>query len=150
MDTSSLIGLLVAAVALLIIAASEIYYLKKDIRELEENNKLLIKRLDRADIKEAGYLDQIKWLRWQIQNPPKYKKGEKFGDLIITSYKLNEPTLWDFIAKGIMGFISICAGSVPEKMNLNRYYEYELTHTLDGGKKKMSEKELTNFVPAAK
>lgn len=79
--------------------------LKKANSILQTQLKQSNEKIRNYEFKMAGYREQINQLNWQIANPPKYKKGDKFGDLVIISHELYKPGLGDFLATGFSTLI---------------------------------------------
>lgn len=142
-----------AITAIVMAGAIMIPILLKENKELKQKISKLNTQLIEANSKIYSNLEEIRLLKWQITNPPKYKKGEKFGELIITSHELHKPTLSGFLTNAVIGFISFCAGYTSERKkytDLDMYWQYQLTHTISGAKHQMTELDLTNFISAAK
>lgn len=137
--------------------------LKQRILELENKLSETEKKLAESQNKLTANLDEIRWLKWQLDNPPKYKKGDKFGDLIVVSNQLKRATLGNYISHGIgMLFAALLfhkdkkyIKSLEEnyKKDTDTHYEYELTNIITGNKSRLKEFELTNikgFSPTSK
>lgn len=92
--------------------------------------------------------EEIKHLKWQLDNPPKFKKGDKFGDLVVTDRKIKIPSpgskhilanlwLWQIFKKGTNREI---VNKLYHKHIMS--WEYELTNTATGDKSTMNQFEL--------
>lgn len=153
MDTIALIGLLMAALLLIIVAVIQIHYQKKTIAALKDQLDISEKRLNAKD-------KEIVDLKWLIANPAKYKKGDKFGDLIVMSCEFYKPGLGHFITSALSTLA--CAllfhkdkkyiDSIDEefKKKTEAQYMYHLANTVSGEKFYMREIDLTNLIPAEK
>lgn len=138
---------IVTSCAILIISLMRVNEkLKQHVKELE-------KKLSELQKKQYANLEEIKLLTWKLNNPPKYKKGDKFGDLTVKFCCVHKPSLSEFLANALIGFISICAGYKQENKkstDLDMYWEYHLSHEHHGDNIKMSESQLTNIKPVEK
>lgn len=142
---SLLLGL---ALILMAAFAYEVFLHKNTIRKLEKDIQEYVEKLKQAEIKQYANLEEIRLLKWQIANPAKYKKGDKFGDLEVQFFYVRKPKLSEFLADALIGLISICAGFEREKkksIDLDLRWEYQLIHAYHGDKIKMSESELTHL-----
>lgn len=103
------------------------------------------KKLSNSEIKRNALLKEIELLKWQIANPPKYKKGDKIGELIINSYEVYNPEWIDFVLRTAKSFFRSMFGIEKETSkdpSLTRQYIYHLTHTVSGEKVQKRELEL--------
>lgn len=128
--------------------------LKLRISELEkkvaETEKMLINQ-----IKEN------KSLKWKLENPPKYKVGDKIGDLIITERGFMRmdtikmafnPTVVNLIMLNIVKESCGAKKSLEEYIaqNFDSTWIYELANTVTGEKIKRKEIELMLETATAK
>lgn len=119
--------------------------LKIKITELE-------KQVSDANKKAKEYENEIKFLKWQLDNPPKYKIGDKIGELIVVERKINKPELIKMVTDPTV--VTLIMLHIKRKMNttekLKEYvakkfytqWEYELVNTNTGEKVKKKEFEL--------
>lgn len=124
-----------------------LYKLKGKMNGLNKSIRNLESKLSDSEMKRNSLLKEIELLKWQIANPPKYKKGDKIGELIINSYEVYNPGLLDFIIKGAKTFFGIMFGmekEIPKNHDeiFKRQYVYHLTHTISGEKVYKRELEL--------
>jgi len=104
---------------------------------------------------EAMLKNQLKenqWLKWQLDNPPKYKIGEKIGELIVIGREFNKPELKKiFMDATVVTLILIQIArniNTTDKLKeyaaktFNNQWEYELVNTTTGAKIKKKEFEL--------
>nr|WP_298655639.1 hypothetical protein [uncultured Flavobacterium sp.] len=122
--------------------------LKTKISELE-------KQLSDANKKISERDAEIKALKFQIDNPPKYKVGDKVGDFIVTEKKFWTPNLPNIIADGIL-IIAVYMAIYNSKGKMNddlrkkyagkiiNQWEYEVVNVKTGQKSKKKEFELIN------
>lgn len=125
--------------------------LKKQRQSAWDSYRELSNKYKELEIKRDGLLDQIRDLQWQIDNPPKYKKGDKVGDLIIVSYTFHKPTFTEIIIRGGAKLLAAFFFGDSKELNATRreckdqlssHYIYELTHTTSGNKETKTESEL--------
>lgn len=149
MDPITLTGLFLAALLFLIIAAIQIYYQKQTIKDLQ-------KQLDLSEKTVIARDKKIKDLNWQIDNPPKFRKGNTFGELIIMSYEYYKPGLGHSIVSALSTLATALLfhkdkkyiDSLGEefKKKTDPQYIYHCAHTETGEKVTRSELELTTYI----
>ena len=122
-------------------------------------NQKLKNRIKELEMKvadtEAMLKNQLKenqWLKWQLDNPPKYKIGEKIGELIVIGREFNKPELKKiFMDATVVTLILIQIArniNTTDKLKeyaaktFNNQWEYELVNTTTGAKIKKKEFEL--------
>jgi hypothetical protein len=119
--------------------------LKNKIAELE-------KQVSDANKKIKEQEGEIKLLQWKLNNPPKYKVGDKFGDLVVIGRDFNKPSLSNVITDATV--VTLMMLHIASKMNttdklkeyvaktFNTQWEYELVNINTGKKIKKKELEL--------
>lgn len=117
--------------------------LKRKIAELE-------RQLSDANKKIKAQEDEIKFCKFQINNPPMYKIGDKVGELIVIGRKFSKPELIKIVTDAkVMTLIMIhivrgknTTAGLKEYVakTFNAQWEYELVNTTTG--KKMEKKEF--------
>lgn len=132
-----------------------IHRLKKRNNSLRESHIEICNKLGASENKQRKLLDQIRQLEWQLANPPKFKKGDKIGDLIITSYAYHTPSIGEVIGQAVATlFFGVILGRTEEDRNAltkdfksktSAHYLYEVTHTITGHKETKTESELEAF-----
>jgi hypothetical protein len=105
----------------------------------------------RKRIAELDY--ENKTLKWQIENPAKFKKGQKVGDWLVLGVKLvkpKQPTWFEILAKGLI-FIDrthslFKKASLPLHTEFGvwdwPYFEYQVAHMATGDQGTMPEDKL--------
>lgn len=144
--------LLITAIILQYIS---IHRLKKRNNALRKSHIEVCLKLDSSEKKRVKLLDQIRQLEWQLAHPPKFKKGDRIGDFIITSYAYHSPTFSEIIAQGATTlFLGLLFGRTESgrdaltknfESKIAAHYRYEITHTINGNKETKTESELEAF-----
>jgi len=96
---------------------------------------------------------EVENLKFEIANPPKFKIGDRIGDLIIIERKFKVPELIDVLRDQVFMYSLITSAfmriPIPENMkNYNKTafvkgYVYELVNVITGEKQTKKESELT-------
>ena len=119
--------------------------LKSKISELE-------KQLSDANKKIKEQDNEIKFCKFQIDNPPKYKIGDKVGELIVIERKFSKPELIKMVTDATV--VTLIMMHIARNINtteklkeyvaktFNTQWEYELINTTTGEKVKKKEFEL--------
>ena len=121
--------------------------LKNRILELE-------KQVSDAKIKIKDQETEIKNCKWQLDNPPKYKTGDKIGDLIVVEKKFSKPELKDILGDAIViTWIMLQRMAKKDTKQLAEFvvktvkcqWEYQLLNTTTGEKLLKKELELEMY-----
>lgn len=148
------------SMALFIVGAIVTYSLSTEIKRLRDQLLKANINLFEANAKVYANLEKIKELEWQINHPTKFKKGDKIGDLVVTSYTYHKPGLGELFAKGAATlFLGLFLGRTKEgrdalskdfEYRSSPHYVYEITHTITGNKETKTEAELEAISEAQK
>lgn len=138
-------SLMAVLILLLITAGVQIYLQQKEIAKHKKTIKNLNDKILQAEVYRRKNMNEIKTLKWQLENPPKFKIGDKVGDIEVISSKFCEPTLNDYIA-GAATFILTLTGYMHPGLSqrFSYHYEYEVL-LLSGIKGTKTEAELSQL-----
>lgn len=121
--------------------------LKAKIKELEQ-------QVSDANKKVKDQENEIKFLKWKLENPSRYKIGDRIGELIVIERIIKKPELIKIVADVIeLGLMLI---NMKRNINISKerkeylekifhnQWEYELINTTTGERIKKKEFELKN------
>lgn len=143
-------SLMAVLILLLITAGVQIYLQQKEIVKHKKTIQKLNEKIFQAEGYRRKNMEEIEKLKWQINNPPKFKHGFKVGPLMVHSWQLHEPSMLEGIANFVSCALSAFYGShksIHEKNRekMNRHYVYTILNTDTSEFEKMTESEFTKI-----
>lgn len=121
-------------------------------QDLKKEIETLKNQLKEKDTQINILKKQVENLKFEIENPPKFKVGDRIGNLIVVERKFKVPELIDVLRDQVFmhSFITSAFMRIPIPENMKNYnktafvkgYVYELVNVITGEKSTKKESEL--------